>query len=37
MSPETTALTLFVVVYFSMVISQLASEVGIIPEWDISQ
>ena len=37
MSPETIALTLFVVVYFSMVISQLAPEVGIIPEWDTSQ
>ena len=31
MSPETIALTLFVVVTFSMVISQLASEVSIIP------
>ena len=36
-SPETIALTLFLVIIFSMVISQLASEVSIIPEWDISQ
>ena len=34
MSPETIALTLFAVVIFSMVITQLASEVSIIPEWD---
>ena len=34
MSPETIALTLFAVVIFSMVISQLASQVSIIPEWD---
>ena len=34
MSPETIALTLFEVVIFSKVISQLASEVSIIPEWD---
>ena len=34
MSPETIALTLFVVVIFSIVISQLASEVSITPEWD---
>ena len=35
MSPETIALTLFAVVIFSMVISQLAPlEVSIIPEWD---
>ena len=32
MSPETTALTLFALVIFSMVISQSASEVSIIPE-----
>ena len=31
---EIIALTLFVVVLFSIVISQLASEVNIIPEWD---
>ena len=34
MSPETIALTLFVVVIF---FSQLASGISIIPEWDISQ
>ena len=34
MSPETIALPLFAVVVFSMVISKLASEVSIIPEWD---
>ena len=34
MSPETIALTLFAVVIFSMFISQLASKVSIIPEWD---
>ena len=34
MSPETIVLTLFAVVIFSMVISQLASEVSIITEWD---
>ena len=34
MSPETIALTLFAVVIFSMVISQLASQVSTIPEWD---
>ena len=34
MSPETRALTLFTIAIFSMVISQLASEVSIIPEWD---
>ena len=33
-SPETIALTLFVVVFVSMVISQLAIEVSIIPEWN---
>ena len=33
MSPRTIALTLFVVVMFSMAISQLALEVSIIPEW----
>ena len=33
-SPETIVLTLFAVVIFSMVISQLASEVSIITEWD---
>ena len=32
MSPETIALTLFAVVIFSMVISQLESEVSMIPE-----
>ena len=37
MSPETIALTLFAVVIFSMVISQLASEVRIISEWDSTQ
>ena len=35
MSPETIVLTLLVVVIFSIVISQLASEVSIIPKWDI--
>ena len=34
MSPETITLTLFAVVIFSVVISQLASEVIIIPECD---
>ena len=34
MSPETIALTLFAGVIFSTVISQLASEVSITPEWD---
>ena len=34
MSPETIALTLFVVAIFSIVISQLALEVSIIPKWD---
>ena len=33
MSPETIALTLFAVAIFSIVISQLASEV--IPEWEL--
>ena len=35
MSPETIALTLFAVAIFSIVISQLASEVSIIPEWEL--
>ena len=34
MPAETIALTLFAVVMFSMVISQIASEVSIIPELD---
>ena len=34
MPPETIALTSFAVVISSMVISQLASKVSIIPEWD---
>ena len=34
MSPETIVLTLFALVIFPMVISQLASEVSLIPEWD---
>ena len=37
MSPETIALTLFAVVIFSMVISQLESEVSMIPEQGVSQ
>ena len=35
MSPETMALTLFVIVIFSMVPSRLASEVIVIPKCDI--
>ena len=35
MSPETMALTLLVVVIFSMVPSQLASELSVIPKCDI--
>ena len=34
---EIIALTLFVVVLFSIVISQLGSEVNIIPEWECTK